>query len=128
VNERFDGRGLVVKALDDSMEFCDLQHVVEPAAKIEQLDFSVEFPDAHEGADQMCQARAVDVIDIGEIEQKLSMSLGEKITNPFAECGAFFASDNAAPEAQNDDIAILSRICCQFMATSWGRSTICPCG
>ena len=43
------------------------------------------------GTDQMRQAGAVDVIDIGEIEQNLSMSLGEKITNPFAECGAFFA-------------------------------------
>jgi len=103
------------------MEFCDLQHVVEPVAKIEQLDFSIEFPDAHEGADQMCQARAVDVIDIGEIEQNLSMSLGEKITNPFAECGAFFASDNAAPEAQNDDIAILSRICRQVHGDLLGK-------
>ena len=53
------------------MEFCDLQQVVGPVAKIEQLDFSIEFPDAHEGADQMCQARAVDVIDIGEIERNL---------------------------------------------------------
>ena len=63
------------------MEFCDLQQVVEPFGKIEQLDLSVEFPRAHDGAHQMCQARAVDVIDIGEIEQNLSMSLGEKITS-----------------------------------------------
>jgi hypothetical protein len=81
VNERLDGRGLVVEALEDGMEFCDLQQVADPVAKIEQFDFSVEFPHAHEGTDQMCQAGAVDVIDIGEIEQNLSMSLGEKITS-----------------------------------------------
>jgi len=73
------------------MELCDLQQVVEPFGKIEQLDLSVEFPHAHDGADQMRQARAVDVIDIGEIEQNFSMSLSKKITNEFAECGAFFA-------------------------------------
>jgi hypothetical protein len=91
VNERLNGRGLVVKTVEDGMELCDLQQVVEPFGKIEQLDLSVEFPHAYDGADQMCQARAVDVIDIGEIEQNLSMSLSEKITNQFPECGAFFA-------------------------------------
>jgi hypothetical protein len=49
-------------------------------------------------------------------------SLGEKITNPFAEYGAFFAKDNAAPEVQNDDIAISSRICRQVHGDLEGKA------
>ena len=67
--EGADCGGLVVPDVEDGVELGDLEEVVDLLGEVEKLEFAAGIFDRGEGADELADARAVDVADVFQVEQ-----------------------------------------------------------
>ena len=74
--ERLDRGGFVVFHVEDGVELGDLKQVVDLLGEVQQLQFAALILGGGEGADQFTDARAVDVVDVLQVQNNLLVALG----------------------------------------------------
>src|SRR5690348_965517 len=102
------------KNFEDGEELGDLQKIVNFFGEMEKLQFAAAIGDGGVAADEFADAGAVDVIDVGEVEQDGGAAVVEQLANGFAEqCAAVAEGDFAAHVHDRDaaDIAICGLEC-----------------
>src|SRR5208283_1208875 len=112
--EGADGGGLVVPDVEDGVELGDLEQVVDLLGEVEQLELAAGVFDGGECADQLSDAGAIDVADLGEVEQDVFGALVERVVNAVAQGDAAFAKGDAATEVEDGDSVYLAD--CYFHA------------
>src|SRR5215467_63917 len=94
--ERLDRSRFVVFHVKHGVKLGDLQQVVDLLGKVQKLQFATLVADRGEGADQLADTRAVNVIDVAEVEQNLLLSFGKQVADGIAQDHATFPEGNAA--------------------------------
>jgi len=101
--EGFDGGGFVVFHVEDGVELGDLQQVVHLLGEVEKLEFAALILGGGEGADQLADAGAIDVVDFAEIQDDLLVAFGEQVADGVAQGDAAFAEGDAAAAIHDGD-------------------------
>src|SRR5271168_4411592 len=78
VVEGFYGVEFVVFDVEDGVELGDVEDVVDFLGEVEELEFAAGVADGGEAADEFSDAGAVEVIDVGEVEDDLLFALGDQ--------------------------------------------------
>jgi len=87
---------------------------VDLLREVEELEFAAGVFDGGEGADQLADARAVDVADLGEVEEDVFGAFVEDFMDAVAQGDAAFAKGDAATEVEDGDSVYLAD--CDFHA------------
>src|SRR5271165_5681254 len=93
--ERFYGCGFVVFHVEDGVELGDLQQIVDFFGQVEEFEFAALILGGGESADQFADARAVDVIDLAQVQDDLLIALGKQVAHSVAQNDAAFAERDA---------------------------------
>src|ERR1700760_4061109 len=96
LGERGDGGCFVVLNIKDGVKLGDLEQVMNLLGEVQQLQFAALVADCGVGADQLTDARAVDVVDVAEVQQNKLCTLREQVTGGVAELNTAFAEGNAS--------------------------------
>src|SRR5208282_2598211 len=96
--ERFYARCFVVLHIEDGVELGDLQQVVNFLGEVEQLEFAALVLGSGEGADQLADTGAVDIVHVAEVQQDLFLPLGKQVAHGIAQNHAAFAEGDPAAE------------------------------
>src|SRR5271170_5299656 len=84
LGEGRDGGCFVVLDVEDRVELGDLEQVVDLLGEVQELQLAALVADGGIGADQLADARAVDVVDVAEVQQDKLGALGEQVTGGVA--------------------------------------------
>src|SRR6185312_12345712 len=79
--EGLDGAGFVVLYVEDGVELGDLEQVVNLFGEVQELQFAALVTRGGVGADELADARAVNVVDVTEIEQDVLLAFGQQVAN-----------------------------------------------
>src|SRR6185312_5460294 len=79
--EGLDGAGFVVLYVEDGVELGDLEQVVNLFGEVQELQFAALVTRGGVGTDELADARAVNVVDVTEIEQDVLLALGQQVAN-----------------------------------------------
>src|SRR5579862_9373429 len=74
--ERFDRGCFVVFHVEDGVEFGDLKQIVDLLGEVQKLQFAALILRGRKGAHQLTDARAIDVVDVLEIQHDLLVAFG----------------------------------------------------
>ena len=72
--------------------------------EIEELEFASGVADGGEGADEFSDAGAVEVVDVGEVEDDFLFALGDQVANGGAESADFGTKDDASVNVEDGDV------------------------
>ena len=89
--------------VEDGEELGELQEVVDLFGEVEELEGAAAVFHSGVGADELADAGAVDVVDVGKIEQDESAFILEEVANGLAKKGAAFAKSNATADVDDGD-------------------------
>src|SRR5580658_547620 len=98
---RSDRAGLVVVDVENGVELGQLQKVIHLLAEAKQLESRALVARRGEGTYQLAQARAVDVVDLAQIQQDAFLTLADEVANGVAQLYAAFTQCDPAAEVQN---------------------------
>src|SRR5579872_834485 len=101
--ERLDRRGFVVLHIEHGIQLRDLKQIVHLLSEVQQLQFAALVLGRGERADQFANARAVDVIHIGQIQDNLLVAFAEQVAHCIAKNDAAFAQRDAPAAVYNCD-------------------------
>src|SRR6266567_2992538 len=101
--ERLNRRGFVVPNVKNRIELGDLQQVVDLLGQIEQLQFATLVLYRGVGADQLADARTVNVVDVPQIEQNFFLPLGEQVFHRVPQDYAAFPQSDPSAAIHNGD-------------------------
>src|SRR5580698_10673369 len=105
--EAAHGAAFVGLHVEDGEEARDLQNVVNALGEMQQLEFAAGATHGGEPANQFADAGAIDVVDVGEIEDDFFLAAIGHLADGFAQGGAAFAERNFAAEVDNRHFADL---------------------
>src|ERR1035438_1406302 len=83
--EAGDRRRLVVEYLEDSVQLGDLQQIFDPFVKTQQLHYTALIRDGSKSGYHLPNSRAVDVGNLGKIEQQLLLSASRQVADGVAK-------------------------------------------
>jgi hypothetical protein len=112
--ESLDRGGFVVFYIENSVELGDLKQVVHLFGEVQQFEFATLILGSGEGADQLADSGAVDIVDLAEVQDNLLITFGEQVSNGVAQSDAAFAEGDAAAAVHNGDSVYLP--CAKFHA------------
>ena len=104
VVEGLYGFEFVVADIEDGVKLGDVEYVVDLFAEVEEFEFTAGVADGGETADKFADAGAVDVIDVGEVENDFLLAASEQIADGGAEGVGFVAEDDAATDVEQGDM------------------------
>src|SRR6202521_6020705 len=94
---------LVGVDLEDGEQFGQLQEIVHFLCQVQELQGSASIFHSHIGADKFADARAVDVIDVGQIQKDERALLFQQLADGHSQKGAAFAQRNPAADIDDSD-------------------------
>src|SRR5579859_3554182 len=100
---RGDGAGLVVVNVEDGVELGELKEVVDLLREFEQFELGALIAGGGVGADHFAQARAVDVVDVGKVDQDVLLALSDEVANGISQLHAALAKSDPTAEVENGD-------------------------
>ena len=74
------------------------------ACEVEKFELAFLVADRREGADELTQAGAIDVVHIGEIEEKLPVAALQQLLDPVAKDQRAFANGDSAAEVEDHHV------------------------
>jgi len=101
--EGFDGGGFVVLHVKDGVELGDLEQIVHLLGEVEEFEFAALILGGGEGADQFADAGAVDVVDLGQVQDDFLIAFGKQFAHGVAQSDAAFAQGDASAAVNNRD-------------------------
>jgi hypothetical protein len=104
VVEGFYGGEFVVFDVEDGVELGDVEDVVNLLGEIEELEFAACVADRGEATDEFADARAVEIVNTGEVEDDFLFALGKQVADSGAECTDLRAEDDAAMDVEDGDV------------------------
>ena len=104
VVERLYGGEFVIFDVEDGVELGDVEDVVDFLGEVEELEFASGFADGGEAADQFSDAGAVEVVNIGEVEDDFLFALSYEIVDGGAERADLGTEDDAAVNVEDGDV------------------------
>src|SRR5271157_1314847 len=99
--ERPNRRVLVVVDVEHGEQAGDLQQVAHVLVQVHQLEFAALVPQGGVVANQLADAGAVDVIDAGEVDENLVVSLAHELLHHVAEFAGTLAEAKLSGEVHN---------------------------
>src|ERR1700686_1693448 len=96
VVEGFYGGEFVFADVEDGVELGDVEDVVNFLGEVEELEFAPGVADGGEAADEFSEAGAVEVVDVGEVEDDLLFAFRDEAADGVAEGVDFVAENDAA--------------------------------
>jgi hypothetical protein len=81
-----------------------VEDVVNFLGEVEELEFASGVADRGEGADEFSDAGAVEVVDIGEVEDDFLFALGDQVADGGAKSADLGAEDDAAVDVEDGDV------------------------
>ena len=105
VVEGFYGGEFVVADIEDGVELGDVENVVDFLGEVEELEFAAGVAHGGEAADELPDAGAVDVVDVGEVEDDFLFAFGDEIADGVAEVADFFAEDDASVDVEDGNVS-----------------------
>jgi hypothetical protein len=112
LGEGFDAGFFVGDDFEDGVELGHLQQVGHFFGEVDQFELAAFVADAGEKTDQGAEAGAVDVFDVGEVEQDLFAAFGDEFAAEVADGGGTFAEFDASGDA--DNFYSLDKSCDEF--------------
>src|SRR5260370_11271861 len=79
--ERFDRGSFVVFHVEDGVKLGDLQQVVHLLGEVQQLEFATLILGRGEGADQLADSRAVNIVDVLQIQDNLFVAFAQHLAH-----------------------------------------------
>src|SRR5882724_2273698 len=118
---RSQRRVLVSKNFEDREQLGDLQQVVNLLGQVQQFHIPVAALNRGKGTDQLPDTRAVDVIDITQIQQQQVTLVIQQNANRLAQQGAAFAQRDPPAQIHHGHAARVPMRCMQshFLYASW---------
>src|SRR5215468_10515439 len=101
--ERLYGGRFVVFYVENGVQLGNLQQVVNFLGEVEQLEFAALVFHGGVGADQLADARAVDVIDVTQVEKDLLVAFAKQVAHGIAQNYAAFTEGDAAAAIHDGD-------------------------
>src|SRR5665213_2010204 len=98
-----DGFRFIVENVEDGVELGDLQQVLDLLGQLQQLEGAAGVLDRRQGADQLADAGAVDVIDVRQIEEDLVGTLGQDVAYGVPDGYASLTQHNLSTQIQDCD-------------------------
>jgi len=106
--ETADCGALIGLNVEDRKQPRDLDQIVYALGQVDQLQFAARIANGRVGANKFADARAIDVIHIGEIEQNLSSAAIDELANHLAQCGAAFTERDFPTEVDDGDFTAIT--------------------
>src|SRR6266576_3864168 len=103
LGERFHSGRFVVFHVENGVQLRDLQQVMYFLGQVEQLQFATLILDSGVGADQLADARAVDVVHVAKVEKNLLVALAKQVAHAVTQSYAAFAKGDPAAAIHNGD-------------------------
>ena len=72
--------------------------------QVEQLKLATGVAERREAADQFSNSRAVDVVDLSQVEDDLFLALRNELMNLVAKLADLFSQNNAALHVEDRDV------------------------
>ena len=113
VVEGFHGGEFVVFDVEDGVELGDVEDVLDFLGEVEELEFAAIIADGGETADEFSDAGAVEVVDVGEVEDDFLFTLGHETVDSGAESAYFGTEDNATVDVEDGDVGNFAGVDCQ---------------
>ena len=104
VVEGFDGGEFVVADVEDGVELGDEEDVVNFLGELEELELASGVADGGEAADEFSEAGAVEVVDVGKVENNLLFVFGDEAADGVAERVDLVAEDDASVNVKDGDV------------------------
>ena len=104
VVERLYGGEFVVFDVEDGVELGDVEHVVDFLGEVEELEFASGVAQGRETGDEFADSGAVEVVDMGEIEDDFLFALCDEIANRVAQFADLGAEDDAPLDVEDGDV------------------------
>ena len=101
--EAVQGCGFVGVDFEDGEKFGELEEVMDLFCEMEELERAAAIFYAGVGADQLADARAIDVVHVGEIEEDEGAFVVEEFAHHLAKKGAAFPKSNATADVHDGD-------------------------
>jgi len=104
VVEGFDGGEFVLFDVEDGVELGDVENVADFLGEAGEFEFAAGVADGGEAADELADAGAVDVGDVGEIEDDFFLALADEIADGIAKCAGGIAEDDLSGDVDDGDV------------------------
>lgn len=102
-------RGRFVRGdIENGEEPGDLHEVVHAPGEMHELQLAARAAHSRVGADQFADSRAVDVIDVAQIEEDFAVALVDELANHPPDHGAAFTQRDLPAEIYDRDVADFS--------------------
>jgi len=72
--------------------------------QVEELELAASVADGGEAADELSDAGAVEVVDIGHVEDDFFLTLGDQVADGGAKVADFGAKDEPSVNVENGDV------------------------
>ena len=104
VVEGFYGGEFVVFDVEYGVELSDVEDVMDLLGEVEQFEFAAGVAHGGEAADKFTDPGAVDVVDVGEVEDDFFLAVRDQLMHSVAERADFFTEDDAAVDIDDGDV------------------------
>jgi hypothetical protein len=104
-----DGGMLVGKDFEDRKELGDLKEIVNFFCQVQELQFAAAAFDRGVAADELSDARAINIIHIGQVQQDEHALIFQQLANGFAEKGASLAQGDTPANVYDSHGAGIAR-------------------
>jgi len=106
--ERLHRGYFVVLHIENGVEFCDLQKVVDLLGQVQQFEFAALFLGSGEGTDKFADTRAVDIVHVAQVQQDSRLPLGKQIVHGITHRYAAFTESDSAFKVDDRDVIRLT--------------------
>src|ERR1700739_3670661 len=100
---RGDGAGFGVVDVEDGVELCELQNVLDLAGQVEQLESSTLILGCGVGANEFAQSRAIDIVHVAQIQQDVFRAFADQVANGLAQLHTALAQSDPPAKVQDGD-------------------------
>ena len=128
VVEGFYGGEFVVFDVENGIELGDVQDVANFLGEVKEFEFATSVARGGEGADQFSHARAVEIVDAGEVEDDFLFAIGEQVADGSAEIADFGAEDETAVDVEDGDVGNFAGVNLQRHDPHRGLRRMVVCG
>ncbi len=104
VVEGFYRGEFIVLDIEDGVELGNVQHVADFLGKVEQFQFASRVADCGKAADELADARTVEVVDVGKVQDDFLLAMGEEIAHRVAEFPNLVTQDDAPVDVEDGDV------------------------
>ena len=104
LTHRFDRFGFAVERIENSKQLGNLQQVLNPAGEVQKFQLAAVSANGGECRDQLSEAAAIHVIDIGQVHDELPVSAFQQFLYGSPQSDGTFTEGKTSIDVEDDDV------------------------